>query len=206
MNNRTQSSFHYKKKSPFQTLDQDAFNKTIKRLSSIYNEKINFLQSEIENLRLDFNKAVENLKRSQLKQPNQILHKTRVGGFSEEKLYTCPNNNINNNSSMNNLKKQKKIFNYKGQLKKKKNFLSYFPINDDEKNKIRHMIIDANFNNVSTSQKINKSYRNNLLATASISHKSYKSQTVLSTEPDVKKCKEYSPSLIKAISIMIQHE
>lgn len=206
MNNRTQSSFHYKKHSPFQTLDQDNFNKTIKRLSSIYNEKINFLQSEIENLRLEFNKAVENLKRSQIKQQNQIIQKTRVGGFSEEKLYTCPNKNINNNSTLNNLKKQKKIFNYKGQLKKKKNFLSYFPINDDEKNKIRHMIIDANFNNVSNNPKMNKSHRNNLFSMSNISHKSYKSQTVLNTEPDVKKYKEYSPSLINAISIMIQHE
>ena len=127
MNNRTHSSFHFKKSSTISTIEQDNIN--IRNIQKVYNERINFLQSEIDNLRKEFNTAIKELSNKENNKRNEM---------SDERVSTEQTNNTS-------MTKNKKLFTYKGQLKKNKNFLSYFPIKDEEKNKLKHMIIERNF-------------------------------------------------------------
>lgn len=203
MNNRTHSSFHFKKSSTISTIEQDNIN--IKNIQKVYNERINFLQSEIDNLRKEFNKAIKEISSKENKR-NEM---------SDERVST----EQTNNSSMT---KNKKLFTYKGQLKKNKNFLSYFPIKDEEKNKLKHMIIERNFiTNSNMLRNNNKTFRNKQLTLNNIGHKPQKSlsnmPSLFQTEKEITKHTSHkslqiylkntiSTPLIKAIAILINND
>lgn len=203
MNNRTHSSFHFKKSSTISTIEQDKIN--IKNIQKVYNERINFLQSEIDNLRKEFNKAIKEISSKENKR-NEM---------SDERVST----EQTNNSSMT---KNKKLFTYKGQLKKNKNFLSYFPIKDEEKNKLKHMIIERNFiTNSNMLRNNNKTFRNKQLTLNNIGHKPQKSlsnmPSLFQTEKEITKHTSHkslqiylkntiSTPLIKAIAILINND
>ena len=203
MNNRTHSSFHFKKSSTISTIEQDNIN--IKNIQKVYNERINFLQSEIDNLRKEFNKAIKEISSKENKR-NEM---------SDERVST----EQTNNSSMT---KNKKLFTYKGQLKKNKNFLSYFPIKDEEKNKLKHMIIERNFiTNSNMLRNNNKTFRNKQLTLNNIGHKPQKSlsnmPSLFQTEKEITKHTSHkslqiylkntiSTPLIKAILILINND
>ena len=203
MNNRTHSSFHFKKSSTISTIEQDNIN--IKNIQKVYNERINFLQSEIDNLRKEFNKAIKEISSKENKR-NEM---------SDERVSTEQTNNTS-------MTKNKKLFTYKGQLKKNKNFLSYFPIKDEEKNKLKHMIIERNFiTNSNMLRNNNKTFRNKQLTLNNIGHKPQKSlsnmPSLFQTEKEITKHTSHkslqiylkntiSTPLIKAIAILINND
>ena len=204
MNNRTHSSFHFKKSSTISTIEQDNIN--IRNIQKVYNERINFLQSEIDNLRKEFNTAIKELSNKENNKRNEM---------SDERVSTEQTNNTS-------MTKNKKLFTYKGQLKKNKNFLSYFPIKDEEKNKLKHMIIERNFiTNSNMLRNNNKTFRNKQLTLNNIGHKPQKSlsnmPSLFQTEKEITKHTSHkslqiylknkiSTPLIQAIAILINND
>ena len=136
--------------------------------------------------------------------------------MSDERVSTEQTNNTS-------MTKNKKLFTYKGQLKKNKNFLSYFPIKDEEKNKLKHMIIERNFitNSNMLRNNNNKTFRNKQLTLNNIGHKPQKSlsnmPSLFQTEKEITKHTSHkslqiylknkiSTPLIQAIAILINND